>query len=210
MNPIVAVLHDRADKAIAGALARNGATPPCKKGCFFCCRESVYACSSEVEAMLEMLSQEQLEALKGKTRQWLEKFKQSGIANEREPAALKYRPLLLWCPLLNEQKECSVYERRPLACRAHIAYQSSDGCEHDNLREHQKFALFPGLLEALNVQRIDAMQDGETEVMDHLGILLADALLGKNERTAARVSMHVTNETLTIEKYEHPHDGNPA
>ena len=198
MNPVNAAIHQRADKVIAAALARDGTKPPCCAGCFHCCREPVYSTLSEVRDLLELLTDEEREEVKTKTSAWLERFLAAGYKEQIEPGAFDYRRLNLWCPLLKNGL-CSAYERRPLACRVHIAYESSKGCEDDNLRPKQKFATFPDFIKSLNAQRLEGLEDGEVEIYDHLGVLLAMELLGYLEPTAARFTFTASADISSSE-----------
>lgn len=201
MRPIVKQIQDRVDRGIKDAMENSKVKPPCCRGCFHCCREPVYAQLSEVEAMLETLAPAEIETLKKKTQAWMYKLNASGLQNDYLPSALKYRLLYLWCPFLTDKGECSVYERRPIACRAHIAMESIEGCEKDALRSTQKFATFPGFMEKLNDQRIMALQPGEVEMYDHLGLLLGLLLLDRDEPSASRLEFSRDGNSVTMKRY---------
>lgn len=191
-------LYERADRAIAGAVARDGNRTACGKGCFWCCKESVYSTTSEVSYALQMLTSEQAAEVTYKTMEWLKRFRQSGQAQRVEPKATEYRSFNLWCPLLAKDGTCSVYDRRPLACRLHLAFETNAGCKEDSKRQQQKFALFPGLGESLMCEHLESMK-GETDTADHLGLLLAKALLNIDEPSNARMKFSINDNTITIE-----------
>lgn len=201
MKPIVKKIWDRADRGIKTALEKDGVKVPCCRGCFHCCREPVYSQLSEVEALLELLSPAEIEALKIKVQAWMFKFQSSGLQYQYMPSAYAYRALYLWCPLLSPNGDCSVYENRPLSCRSHIAMKSSEGCEKDMLRPEQKFATFPDFMEKLSQQRIGALEDGETDIYDHLGLLLAYVLLNRNDPSGSRLEFTRTGNAVTMKQY---------
>jgi Fe-S-cluster containining protein len=201
MNQSILGIHETIDLQVAGALARDGHPVPCKQGCFFCCKESVQACLSEVRNILETLSEDAKADLAIKTRNWLTKFLATGLQAYREPWQGHYRPHNLWCPLL-KNGECSAYAHRPLSCRMHVAFETNEGCEHDDKRQNQKFALFPALDEYFLTARLQGLKDGEEEIVDHLGILLARELLGEDHPSNGRVRVVAQGTQLIMEHYE--------
>ena len=204
MNTTLANLHAQVDAATKKAVAGSGHTPPCCAGCFFCCSEPADSTSSEIRHALELLTPQERDALKERTRAWLKTFLAAGWQT-RDPNskthAFDYRALKLWCPLLVNGL-CSVYDRRPLACRVHIAMESKEGCEDDALRPRQKFAKFPGLVERFSAALWQALPDGGVEIMDHIGILLARELLNEDHPTNQRLTVTCSGETLTVERYD--------
>lgn len=204
---IVKKVHETAD-CVLGKILKKEPPVPCKSGCFWCCKESVIASDEEVIAMLELLTPEEKKQVADRTRKWMAKFNESNFGSVPEPPAYEaaygvpaYRSVNLWCPLLSKDGKCMAYSRRPLACRMHIAHGTNAGCQDDELRRNQKYALFPGLIENLSLLRFQALKDGERVVNDHLGILLAKELLGIEQPTAARVAFSVKDNTMIIEKY---------
>lgn len=151
--------------------------------------------------MLASLTEEQRAAVAKRASVWLEEFQKHSFKDEVHPSASDYRRKYLWCPLLQDG-ECMAYEHRPTACRSHIAYQSKEGCENDDLRSQQKFALFPGLLEKVSNWMIGKMKEGEEEITDHIGILLAKELLGKDLPTASRVAWKIHGDTVQVRTYD--------
>lgn len=121
----------------------------CKKGCFYCCKEPVYASRQEVAVLADRvraMPAEEQDRIKADLARVVQKMKESGILQHpEEKLAFPYRALNLWCPLLKDGL-CSVYEDRPLSCRSHVAADSSKGCEDDALRKDQVFLFAPNTL----------------------------------------------------------------
>lgn len=198
----IAEIHEFCDKHVKLAIENEGTPPPCRSGCFFCCKEPVYAADVEVRRMLAAMTPEQIADLKPKIEDWHNRFMATGLYKEEEPSVFPYRAAKMWCPLLINGL-CSVYDRRPEACRLHVAYKTSEGCENDELRKDQKFAIFQDLPQALNSMLWSALSDGESVTYDHLGILLYEALFGKTEITGSRLTITAQGEDLKLEKYDH-------
>jgi Fe-S-cluster containining protein len=200
MKNITEHLFQHADTAVKKAF-ENGPNNAhcCSKGCFFCCKEPAYCSESEIRYALELLTEEQKKAVVEKTLAWIEKFFGSEFVKQREPDAVEYRRLCLWCPLLAKDGTCSVYDRRPLACRLHYAHGSPEGCKDDDKRSDQKFALFPGLPEKLTMFRLQDMKDGESEDNDHITLMLAKVLIGNGFYSQSRVRFSVSGDSVIVE-----------
>ena len=206
MPATVANAHEMTDAFMARAIslsAEQGRAVRCAMGCFHCCREPVYVEKSEVQHIIDALSPEQLEALKERTRAWLEKFRSSGLHKTRKERVrsgstdstqdysrlLRYRAQNLWCPLLKDGL-CSTYANRPLGCRTHAAIGHPAKCEQDDKRPKQVFLVTPSWpAEILGALSGDA--PGSLYEFDHLGVWLSILLLGESEQSAAAESYFV-------------------
>lgn len=171
------------------AIALAGLATTCGKGCFHCCREAVEACKGEAEYALEGLSPEARAAVAERTRRWLTIVKASGGLTEPRSAmyATRWREMKAWCPFL-ENGECSVYERRPVACRTFYALNDPKFCEPDG-RPQQRFATS---IETAGYTTAALLEDQGWVAHDHLGLWLAEILLGKSVRSARAQEMRVT------------------
>lgn len=190
-------LYEFADVWVKKMLAKDGAKPPCCKGCFHCCREPVYGTMSEVKHIVSLLSDGEREALRPKLIEWREKFKAAAggeFVNNNLPSAFKYRTFNLWCPLLAPDGTCSIYENRPISCRVHVAWKDAAGCIDEALRPNQKFALFPELSQTLTDIQLSDLEPGETLTFDNFLCLLCEELLGSKSITASRVEFHKTSD----------------
>lgn len=177
----VAQCHARADLYTAACLAsRPEMKPCCAIGCFACCSEAVYVAEAEVLHIIESLTPEQTVEIKMKLPEWLAKTKP--VMNQYRPNAMAYRNLKAPCVLLKNGL-CSVYPRRPIGCRTWFALKNPSDCDLPQ-RQHQKFAEFgPGLAREAGVLMVNG-----TVILDHLGVLLAEKLLGLSIPSASRQS----------------------
>lgn len=159
--------------------AADGKPVTCRAGCFFCCKEPVFAEEREVFWLLESMSEHERTVLTLRTGIWLAKFLSSGLIGEERPDAHVYRAKLLWCPLLDSTSGlCRVYDRRPVECRLFMTFMDPGGCADDERRRHQKFMDVPELNGSIAGQKMRDLWAGERIYFDHLGILLARALCG--------------------------------
>lgn len=201
LSDLYKFVDDTVAHALAEVLAREGTTPPCRKGCFHCCREPAYCSRRAVDYMLESLSPDQRAAVETRTRVWLTQFQQGGFESQKQPSAFTYRGKYLWCPLL-ENGACLAYERRPEACRTFIAKSDPDACRDDIKRVSQKFMGIPGLIDVFMRREINGLGDGEELCMDHIGILLAEALFGYDQPSAARIRIRREGDELKVITYD--------
>jgi Fe-S-cluster containining protein len=187
------------DKTLARVIAKTGDKITCAKGCFSCCKEPVYADSAEVRMILDSLTSDRKETLHTALLEWHRLFRIEGFDREDQPSAFRYRPFNLWCPLLDRQTgECTVYENRPKECRLHLTKGPKSHCDDDELRPKQKFAMVPELLRYCAEAQMSSLDDGETVAMDHLCILLLDALTGQDHATQARMEMTRTGGEVEL------------
>ena len=187
------------DKTMSGVVAKTGDKIKCAKGCCSCCREPVFADSAEVRMILDSLTSKRKEKLLEELMEWHRLFRIEGFDTETARSAFRYRSLNLWCPLLDKQTgECTVYENRPNACRLHIARGPKAHCDDDVLRRKQEFLMVPELLRYCAEAQMSSLDDGETVAMDHLCILLLDALTGNDHATQARMEMTRTGGEVEL------------
>jgi Putative zinc- or iron-chelating domain len=93
----------------------------------------------------------------------------------------------VYCPALDpDTKACMIYQRRPLSCRMHLAIGDPDNCFDDVKRIHQKFAILPEVSTGLFMKL--ATELGTLED-DHLGVWLAELLLGVKLKSRGRTTL---------------------
>jgi len=88
----------------------------CKKGCFWCCHQPVFALDYELDFLKKYITEKfpkekqviVQERAKEKTRK-LDGLKEDDLLNSKHP-----------CPLI-EDGSCSAYEARPMACRIYLS-----------------------------------------------------------------------------------------
>lgn len=152
----------------------------CAKGCFACCDEPAVADVREVDAMLALLTPEETERVKQRTSEWIVRF--HPFMDVKRPPAIPYRELKLTCPLL-ENGLCMGYEARPFGCRTCLAKSNPKNCSLP-MRKHQKYAVVPPMLEARLI--LPFCVDGFE--LDHIGVILANRLLGTSIKSATYMS----------------------
>jgi Fe-S-cluster containining protein len=178
----VAAQHAQADAYVRRCYtARPELTPCCTAGCHACCSEPVYASQAEVAHIVETLTPRQIAEVKFLLPQWLQHTQP--IMSQNMPDAVAYRALNVPCVLLDPGLGlCTVYPRRPLSCRTWFALTNPAACDLP-ARSHQKYANFsPGIFYATGIPvAVNGMV-----IMDHLGVLLAEKLLGLDIPSASR------------------------
>lgn len=185
---LVRSIFAKFDRELSGILKKakdQGHVIPCKEGCFWCCMEPLYCSRQEAELVVDRIQEmpvPEQDRIKALVRDWKSRFVASGLHRTEEVNAFEYRKLRLWCPLLKDGR-CLVYADRPTGCRAHIAKDTSKGCEDDELRKTQKFLHVSAMMRTNIVQEILLKEDTELE---HLGLWLLELLMGERFESASR------------------------
>lgn len=192
----IEILHGLIDRTLVRALEKNKKTPTCGKGCFFCCKELAYATDLEIEHLLSTMTEEEKKKIHLKVMLWVAKFQVAQFEKQVKPDAHEYRKQNIWCPLLSDDKTCSVYADRPSECRLFLTDFPRSGCEDDTLRHEQKFMDFPVVVDAILKTYVCEMEDGDTIIWDHIGILLYEKLFDRTFPSAARCTLTRTGNKL--------------
>ena len=107
---------DNLIESLAGFAQKQNKSIDCKKGCFWCCHQPVFALDYELtylkKHITENFSKEKQIEIQKRAKQKVNKL--NGIKNE-ELLNSKHP-----CPLL-ENSECSAYKARPMACRIYLS-----------------------------------------------------------------------------------------
>ncbi len=176
-------LHVAASDAFNRTIAKHGGCA-CSDKCPACCREPVYASRLEAERIVALMDDARKEVIREKLTYWLACFYGSGQHQEHRPSVFAYIPSVPPCPLLDKDGRCSVYEHRPVECRAHFALKHRSYCEDLGKRREQKHAMFSD--ELMMAICADHLRIENQMVVDHLCILLAEILIGPQPETQAR------------------------
>lgn len=201
MNPIDEshAFLDRFLDAAKTKSAELGRPVTCKKGCFHCCREPVWVEIEEARNIAAQFTGEARERLKERVQIWWDQF-MAGKFNDDPPTRdqngkelMHYLGAGIWCPLLQDGL-CSVYEQRPTGCRMFNAIGKPSRCADLTKRPHQKFMETDKdgevMATALGIQCQRASK--ALFQNDHLGVWLAQILLGKTERSNSAQDMLIT------------------
>lgn len=181
------------DKIVAKSVEQSTFKPCCAKGCHHCCSEALYADGREVDYIVAGFTEDQRQRVAERTKAWLVKaepmLRMVPTIKDEVLDALVYRNQNLPCPLL-EGGLCMVYERRPMGCRTFLATGDPNDCAMP-MRKHQKFAEFDWGNRTW-VQLWQAwFADTNRAVMDHVGVLLAERLLGEHPQSTVRREMEI-------------------
>jgi len=116
----------------------EGHTIPCQRGCSACCYELPIAFDFEMSALvarIRAMPEAVRERLLARVRGWVLSMHSAGIelyGGEVDAETNRlYHEFSIACPLLDrERQECTVYEDRPLACRAHhVINVTAEACK---------------------------------------------------------------------------------
>lgn len=178
----VRAMHREVDEWLVELRRRNpDFNPPCKAGCFWCCYEVLIVHEQEVDNIIATMSPEQIEDLKPRLRQWLERAKPYLSMPFNEKIGTRWRRAVnAPCPLLKDGR--SVYDERPLGCRVFFAMSHPERCAMP-YRPHQLFAEYPHP-NGVDVSQLNFAMSVRKLHSEHLGVLLANKLLGTNIKSA--------------------------
>lgn len=178
--------HTHIDRLIAGSNNLHG-KHCCTKGCHACCSEELHVDEREADLIIDNIHPKLLATVEAQTEAWLAKA--APLLNQEEPhQAMEWRAVDKPCPLLINGL-CSVYPVRPFSCRIFFAMGKPSDCQMPQ-RQHQKFACFePDKMAGMMAPHIEGQK---TIVMDHLGVFLAEKLLGMDLRGRTRMIYELT------------------
>lgn len=159
----------------------------CDKGCSNCCTLAVHCSFPEAVALVGCLSRQQKQQIL-ETLTLLESL--SREAENLKQFLKLYREKCGACPLLDAEGSCSVYEQRPLSCRALLSTRPAGWCAVDFSTLHPlekqafissldpKVVAFPGHYLAASQQEGAALQASICSTMlDKYGFFLTGNLL---------------------------------
>ena len=102
----------------------------CRKNCYFCCFDNPHGVTGlELQRIIPFLTPIQ----KKKIQEYYDRF-QSIPAQNDEERQIKWKQLCNPCPML-EDKACSIYSHRPLACRSFFSEHTPERC-HPNHEQY--------------------------------------------------------------------------
>ena len=149
--------------------------------------------------MLEMLNDRQKMGVAHQMVESIAIVKKSGLFDIDMPPVMEWKALNLPCPFLVDG-QCSVYERRPISCRAHMAVGPPEWCM--TRRPEQKYVEAKEVSKACGQAIIVAhLKLGNTILHDNLLALLEKELLGEYHETASAQQI-VFTETDKKERTE--------
>ncbi|MFH1983761.1 MAG: hypothetical protein ABIL58_18120 [Pseudomonadota bacterium] len=134
-------VYSAVDKAAAGGLdflrSEGGIVATCKVGCCHCCQFHILTSSAEAHALGQYvkreLSEQQIDALRQRTRQWhdWDSSRPGRYPSESRHAQTDLSRYDHSCPLLVDGT-CSAYPVRPVVCRTHFVRSPQRSCSEAN------------------------------------------------------------------------------
>ncbi|AMV72468.1 YkgJ family cysteine cluster protein [Desulfuromonas carbonis] len=128
---IVATRHARFDRDLAqllDALRKQGTPIHCTAGCSGCCTLNVHTTLPEAAAVATSLAGPQWARVDGYLSRLREVLAETPSFKE---FLRRHRSQAGPCPFLADDGHCTIYPRRPLACRALISTRDRDWCTVD-------------------------------------------------------------------------------
>jgi len=118
MTEFMKAFYESLDDTIAQSIARDkGTAISCKKGCHFCCRQSVVISAGEAELIAEYCKERGINIPKD--------YLEEQLKYDWKEIAVKD---VGWCVFL-KGGECSIYPVRPLACRKYFVASPPEQCD---------------------------------------------------------------------------------
>lgn len=111
----------------------------CNKGCYYCCKQVIYVNEYEAADIIRKL-QNLTSREKRRIREKAKEIRNTAVTNgiplyitlnnisDEEEINKRYLKLDLECPLLSEDKLCSIYNYRPMTCATFRNYGKPNDC----------------------------------------------------------------------------------
>jgi Fe-S-cluster containining protein len=184
MNPHVRAAYREFDVAAAQLVkrARTEVSVPCAAGCSACCYDVAWVLQPEVDEIAERVRSmptAKRERAVERTRAWLAGMRAAGLdPDDVRPDLRTYHRARLACPLLEDDR-CTVYDLRPLSCRAHyVVAPDASGCANRAEEPTITTLEMPDLLAATLARMIDGKLARVRKMRDHLLPRLLGDVLG--------------------------------
>ena len=185
LGDLVPLARTLATRIIADAINQacsSGDNVPCGKSCGACCSYMVPLSAPEALCMgweigplSESSDPTRVRALTAAAGRILEGWSESPFAktdpddsgddNDLEAVGRWYASLDLPCPFLGEGACCTIYDKRPLACREHVVLGSRDHCQGFSLGLGNRLEPPVKILDALGQVAADLEQTEVQAVM---------------------------------------------
>lgn len=167
MLPVFQIMTDHFVSAAAAAEAANGRTVACGPRCDACCRQLIPLAETEAVQIAELVTRmpaARQSAVRARFAALLARLADEDVLaglydrSQMDRAALhalgmRYLSLQADCPFL-EDKNCSIHEDRPLACREHLVTSSPECCARPSADSIEKVPMPASVFGAVvNLQR---------------------------------------------------------
>ncbi len=139
--PLAQRLSDQMVAVAERALAEQGTSISCKKGCGACCRQLVPISEVEarrVRALVDELPEPRRSEIRGRFAEARRRLSEAGLLpsllrpeewtpDEYRSLASRYFQERLACPFL-EEESCSIHPDRPITCREYLVTSPAENC----------------------------------------------------------------------------------
>ncbi|SHG28337.1 YkgJ family cysteine cluster protein [Ornithinibacillus halophilus] len=154
-------------------------TATCRMGCAFCCYFPIIVNGMEAKLMKKAIASfpsERKNQIEHHLKNYYEKYADKiddikDLDRETdEDFKLKYRKILIPCPLLNtDTNQCMAYEVRPIPCRTYMNYTDPEVCK-DNFMPKETISfefLYGEYMGALNEFMQILYEEGDTGFVEY-------------------------------------------
>lgn len=186
--PFARELSSKVSNIILEKKRTNGITVPCRKGCAACCSYLVplsvpetFHLREEVLAMPEETRKSVLDLFLCRARRILEEKPEEANLLDINQLSDWYSNLELPCPFLSDNI-CTVYDKRPIACREYLVEGSEILCRPDKQGDFHKVELPFSVLECLGKLCAELEQTEIEAIMIPLALPWAEENLNRNEK----------------------------
>ena len=153
--PLAYKLSSRISNLIQEKSIKEGITIPCRKGCSACCDYLVplsipeaFHLRETVLALPEYTRNKVINSFLDSAKRILRKQANDIESMELDQLSRWYSKLNLTCPFLSDNS-CSIYEKRPIACREYLVKDTNYFCNPAHGGESQRIELPASILECL-------------------------------------------------------------
>lgn len=201
--PLAQSISEKLCSSVIRHLSVNKQYVPCHKSCCACCSYLVSLSLPEVFYLQESLSRMPTDSRNRILRSCIASAKKIldidvlkrhnlNYSHEMTRISAWYSELGIFCPFLSNGT-CSIYEKRPFACREHMVITSPASCKTDRMNNPEVVSMPVSLLEALGQLSAD-LEETEVEA-----IILPLALASWNDDDVQR--SHRTWPTKIMAKH---------
>ena len=172
--PLAYAVSDKLCSTVIETLCQQGQGVSCERECSFCCEYLVSLSIPEVYYLQERISEMDdiaqtpfLQSCLESARKILdvEKIEKYNITDGNDLSRINkwYKELELTCPFLINGL-CTIYDKRPLACREHMVTSFPQFCQKNQEREPEFVEMYPSVLEVLG-QLSAELEETEVEAV---------------------------------------------
>lgn len=218
--PLAQSISDKLVLTVINHLAANKQYVPCRRGCCACCSYLVALSWPEVFGI-----QQELLKLSAKHRQRvlrsafisakkilnLDVLKKHNINHtiETDQISQWYSELDLFCPFLSSGM-CSIYEKRPLACREHMVVTSPASCRKNGMNDPEIISVPVSVLEALGQLSADLEETEVEAVILPLALVCKDDTYPQRSQRTWPATVMVKHFIHLLEAMSRKHAAEPA